>query len=236
MKTITRILLTMVLCVVAAFSAQAHAIWIESDVKGSPGQKHTVRVYYGEYETAELEKTSAWYSDLKNLELMVLAPDGTLQKASLADKGDFLEASFTPSLSGRYVVYTSHKTKELGGNTRYEFTSKVEVQVGKVEKSGVANLPFQLSLNPGKYTQGSKIEATLTQDNKPLSGKEVAVMGPEGWTKKIKTDDAGKILFNAEWKGRYVLEYGNMQKQTGEWHGKSFENTWQGLTTSVLIQ
>ncbi len=236
MKAIYYFLLTITGFFTGIQLTEAHAVWIESAPNGTKAKEHVVRVYYGEYEAKMFEKTADWYSDLRELEVLVLQPDQSKVKLQLTDKGEFLETTFTPDQAGTYLISTSHATKELGGTMRYEFTSQVAVKVGKGSGFKHGTLPYQLFTAPEKYTRGSKVEISLTKDGQPLVDQDIVVMSPEGWSKTYKTDAEGKIVAEAFWKGVYVVEFGHTTDVNETWHGKPYSQNWQGLTTSFLAE
>lgn len=61
----------------------AHALWIETNATGKTGQTQEVRLYFGEYAQNERDELSKWRSDLKDLTLWLINPDGTKEKLSV---------------------------------------------------------------------------------------------------------------------------------------------------------
>lgn len=214
---------------------QAHAIWIESNPVGIKNQSHTIRVYYGEYATGEIEKTKDWYSDLNQLKLNLVDSENKVE-LKLTDKGDYLEASFVPAKDGIYQIFVSHPAKELGGTTRYEFLAQSQIQVGK--DAGYAAIPlaahfiFQNKI----FKTNDVVEIQLLRGNSPVANKEVLVMSPNGWSKNYKTDSQGKIKAEAIWAGTYVIENSHMADQSGTWNDKTYNKNWQGLTASFQVK
>lgn len=217
-------------------SAWAHAIWIEAAPTGTKGKQHTVRVYYGEYEHAQIEKTTEWYSDLSRLEVYLIQPDQSRTKLALADKGEYLEAQFIPGSEGTYTIYTSHIAKDLWEQKRFQFSSSVAVQVGKKQNQPKQVAAYQLSASPGQYARNNRVDLVLTKQGSPLAGKEVAIMAPKGWVKKLTTDDKGNISFEAGYAGGYVIEFGENVEENGDWDGKPFKDTWQTVTTNIVVR
>ncbi|MBX3255831.1 MAG: hypothetical protein KF862_16980 [Chitinophagaceae bacterium] len=234
MKAISVILVCMMAMVTSSVSA--HAIWVESSPLGAKGKQQIVRVYYGEYEHGVIEKTTGWYSDLNQLELYVLQPDQSRTKLSLTNKGEYLEASFTPATEGTYTIYTSHVAKDLWEEKRFQFSSSVVVQVGKDQSPSESIAAYCLSASARQYTRGNKVTVTLTKKGSSLADKEVTIMAPQGWVKKIKTDAQGNVSFDAGYTGIYVIEFGENLEESGDWGGKPFKDTWQTVTTSVAIR
>ncbi|MBX2923214.1 MAG: DUF4198 domain-containing protein [Chitinophagaceae bacterium] len=217
-------------------SVFAHAIWIESSSVGVKGKQQTVRVYYGEYEHAQIEKTTAWYSDLNKLEVYIVQPDQSRTKLSLTDKGEWLEASFIPATEGTYTLYTSHVAKDLWEEKRFQFSSSVMVQVGKNQNPPAGIPAYCLSAAARQYTQGNKITVALSKQGSALADKEVTIMAPQGWVKKMKTDAQGSLSFDAGFAGIYIIEYGQNEEEAGNWNGSAYKETWQTVTTSVAVK
>lgn len=221
-------------------SSSAHAIWIEAAPTASKGKQHTVRVYYGEYEHAQIEKTSDWYSDLSRLEVWLVHPDQSRTKLALADKGDYLETQFVPGSEGTYAIYTSHIAKDLWEQKRFQFSASVLVQVGKKQlrpEQASEQLPaYRLSASPGRVDKNNRVTLVLTKQGMPLADKEVTVMAPAGWVKKITTDAKGNLSFDAGYAGVYVVEFGENVEESGDWDGQPFKDTWQTVTTSIVAR
>ncbi len=214
----------------------AHAIWIESSPVGVKGKQQTVRVYYGEYEHAQIEKTTAWYSDLNKLEVYLVQPDQSRTKLSLTDKGESLEASFIPATEGTYTIYTSHIAKDLWEEKRFQFSSSVMVQVGKNQNPAASVPAYGLSAAARQYIQGDKVTVTLSKQGSALTDKEVTIMASQGWVKKHKTDAQGSVSFDAGLAGIYIIEYGQNEEEAGNWNGNPYKETWQTVTTSVAVK
>lgn len=217
-------------------SVFAHAIWIESSPAGVKGKQQTVRVYYGEYEHAQIEKTTAWYSDLNKLEVYIVQPDQSRTKLSLTDKGEWLEASFIPATEGTYTLYTSYVAKDLWEEKRFQFSSSVMVQVGKSQNLPASVPAYGLSAAARQYTQGNKVSVKLSKQGSALADKEVTIMAPQGWVKKIKTDTQGNLSFDAGFAGIYIIEYGQNEEEAGNWNGSAYKETWQTVTTSIAVK
>lgn len=235
MNYVKQLLVAMIILFGGNQMVQAHAIWIESNPVGIRNQSQTIRVYYGEYASGEIEKTKDWYSDLNKLKLSLVHSESQLE-LELVDKGDYLETSFAPSKDGVYHVTVSHPAKELGGTTRYEFLAQSQIQVGQ----GVASSAVPLSahfLFPNKvFKTNDQIEIQLLRGTNPVADEEILVMSPNGWSKSYKTDKQGKIKAEAIWPGTYVIENSHMADQSGNWNDKTYNKNWQGLTASFQVK
>ncbi|GAA4319810.1 hypothetical protein GCM10023149_18730 [Mucilaginibacter gynuensis] len=216
----------------------AHALWIETNTTGKARQAHEVKVFYGEYATNERDEVSKWYSDVKDFTLWLTAPGKEKVKLTTTPGSNFYSATFTPEGNGIYVISVVHEAKELGGTTKYEFSSLANVAVGPIKTVDLAAIPNNLKIAVAEaknYKLNAPVQLKAVLNNKPLANKPVTVFSPAGWTKEFTTDENGAITFTPAWPGRYVLEVSHNEKTTGDHYGKSFTATWQGATSSFEV-
>lgn len=235
MKHKSKYLLLSILMILSGFSAFSHALWIETHPKAIKNNLHDVKIFYGEYAAQEIEPVDEWYSDVRDFKIVLTTP--SQQKIDLSTEAatDHFKTSFIPKEDGIYLLSIVHPAKDLGGSTKYEFSSVALVSVGQAI-APLADLPFYIHVQPKLFKKGQVIEAIVLQNGKPVSGAELLVMGQEGWSKTWKTDAAGKISFPGIWKGKYVLETSISNDEIGQWHDKSYKRIWHGATTSILVQ
>ncbi len=234
MKTIvyTTFLILFTLCSKAIF---AHALWIETNSLGTKGQAHEVKVYYGEYASQEIDPVDKWYSDVKEFTIWLTTPNQEKIQLQKNPAADYIASSFVPTEEGVYTLTIAHAAKDLGGTTKYEFSSTALVAVGEGTLQPL-DLSLYVQVPPTIYSKDGVVDAVVIQNGQPLADAEVSVMSGEGWTKVFKTNTAGKISFPAIWKGNYVVEASHVEKKEGVWHEKPFKRTWQGATTFVQVQ
>lgn len=237
MKRITSFIAIIAMYIGICMDANAHAVWIQSDTKAIKNKNHEVTIFYGEYASAEFDSTHKWYSDLKNMEVWLVSPTQRKTKLVLSDRNTHMSTSFTPDEDGTYYLTLVHGTKELGGTTKYEFSSMLSITCGVVKKelTSAPTLPLSIRALSNHLLLNKEIELEVKKGNEVFANAEVVIMSPQGWTKTIKTNAEGKVLFVPEWKGRYVIESTNNSKENGEWYGKAYNRTWQGSTTSIVI-
>lgn len=217
----------------------AHALWIETKTQGKIGQAEEVKIYYGEYATNEREEISKWYSDVKEFSLWLSAPGKEKVKLTTTAGSNFFSASFTPDKEGLYILTVSHEAKELGGTTKYTFSSVATVNVGKLNAIEQQQLPntLKVAVNEAKiYKVNAPVNLKAVLDGKPLANKHISVFTPQGWSKEFTTDANGVVAFEPLWPGRYVLEVSNFEKVAGEHNGKKYEAAWQGATSSFEVE
>lgn len=235
MKTLLLFLALVAAGLGGARTAAAHAIWIESGAKATKHKAHEVRIFYGEYPEGQLEPTAKWYSDLKTLEVWVTGPGQQRTKLTLTDAATHLVGSFTPGQDGLYYLSTVHAAKELGGTTKYEFSSVAPVLVGSAAATAAPKAPLAVVVTPQEHKANELVEVQVWKDGQAFKDAKVELMSPEGWVKTVKTDANGKVTFTPKIKGSYVLEASDYQKQDGQWHEKPYTHSWQGSTTRILI-
>jgi uncharacterized GH25 family protein len=216
----------------------AHALWIETTTTGKIGQSHEVKIYYGEYASNEREETAKWYSDVKTFSLWLTTPGQEKVRLNTKEGDNFYGATFTPEKDGVYTLTVVHEAKELGGTTKYEFSSIASVAVGKTTEINLSTITnsLKVSANEAKvFKNNTAVQIKAELNGKPLSNKHIAVFSPEGWAKEYTTDENGNIFFKPLWPGRYVLEVSNSEKTTGDHHGKTYSAIWQGATSSFEV-
>jgi uncharacterized GH25 family protein len=220
-------------------SSNAHALWIESSPYGTLNQPHEVKVYYGEYVTNERDDIEKWYSDVKDFTLLLYVPGKEPVKVELTNKGDHFSGSFQPTVQGTYFLSVVKAPKDLGGNTKYEFSSLMAVTVGKSGKLDYSPLknPLQVELlNARPIKKGASLQAKVTSAGQAVPNAKVSVFSSTGWGKEFVADAAGIITFDALWSGAYVLEASTFVEKAGEHEGKPYASSWQGSTTFLQVK
>ena len=216
--------------VFTATAASAHALWIETNASGKTGQSQEVKIFYGEYAENERDSVAKWYSDIKQLTLWLIAPNGEKTKLDCTPGILHLSATFTPSMEGNYILSISHNTKDFPGTMRYQFNTNASVTVGK---------PTQHSFNGNGIhvtatAQNGKVAIKTYLNGTPAANMHVEVVSPEGWRKTFVADKNGELIFTPTWKGRYMLEITDTEKKPGTLAGKSYESTWRCSTNSFV--
>jgi len=237
MKIYKSLLFTL-LAIFSANQLSAHALWIETNTIGKAGQQHEIKIFYGEYVNNEKEKIEKWYSDVKEFTLWLTAPGKEKVKLNTVAKDDYFSANFTPEKDGVYFITVAHEAKDLGGTTKYEFSSVATVAVGKsnaVDLNSVSNSLKVSTADAKVYKANAPVQLKAVLNGKPLANKHVSVFSPEGWGKEFTTDANGVINFSPIWPGRYVVEASNFVKNGGEHNGKEYKAEWQGATSSFEV-
>lgn len=218
----------------------AHALWIETENNGKAGVAHEVKVFYGEYAEGEIEPLEAWYSDVKEFELWLVAPNGKKTLLERTPQANHYLATFTPSHEGTYTLAISHSARDLGGKYLYQFNTSAQVLVGQ-EAGGadIGSIHNELLVVPDKLAsvkQNKLIKGRVFFKGKPAAEISLEVASPTGWTRKLKTDEHGFFAFEALWEGAYLLEASFTEKVSGEHHGQVYENFWRCGTVMVEVR
>ena len=237
MRRIIYLIVIMLGTAVFAQTADAHAIWIESNTTAKKNSTHPVKIVYGDYAEGVIEPTSKWYSDLGTLEVWVTSPSKKKTKLALTNADDHLASSFVTDEDGLYLITTVHATKDLGGTTKYEFSSVAPVLSGKANADFSAiSETLSVTVKPKVFKAGEVVELQVRNGIDPFANATVQVMSPQGWVKTIKTDDKGLISFTPRLKGDYIIEASEHKKDAGEWNGKQHTHVWKGSTAHLLVQ
>ena len=239
MKRIRAFLLTLVAICMSA-SVFAHALWIETEGIGKAGVSHEVKVFYGEYAQNERDVTSKWYSDVKDLSLWIVGPDGQKAKLNTTLGDNVANASFTPEKDGQYTLMVSHEAKDLAGTTKYQFLTSATVHVGKpaatVNAEAISN---ELKIFPSaalshQVNKAVKLKVMHKGVLKPEAS--INVFSPAGWSQVLISGADGETTFTPIWPGKYVVEVTDYQKAKGDHNGKPYEAVWQGSTYSFDVK
>ena len=221
-------------------SVLAHALWIKTEAVGKKGQKQLVTVLYSEPDE-DPEKLADWYSDVKEFELWLVAPDGKKTKLATAAGEDRYTAAFTPDQDGVYTLFTGKSAKDLGGTTVYQFNASALVTVGNIQKG---NNPALNTNDLAVYTDPLKVHKanspmklkTLVNGEKPADKLYISVTSPTGWTKSIATDENGEAEFSPLWPGSYAIEVSKSWKEQGTHYDKEYKAIWRCATITVDVK
>jgi len=207
----------------AALPASAHYIWIERQDDGR------ARLYFGEYQDNEREKSGGRLDEIRNPRAWFLDRHGRrreLQAAKLADHFDL----------GPVRVPAAVLAEDSG----YEVRDWTRLGFGVVKPLFYARYA---ALGPA-----SAREPQLTLDIVPLNAQrlrvtfrgsllakaKVMVYAPNTWLQERRTDERGEVSIATPWPGQYVIEVTHLERQPGQFDGKSYENLRHRMTLSVL--
>jgi len=229
-----------ILTLLMAFSASivfAHSLWIETAGSGKAGQAQNVKLFYGEYGQNEKDEFSKWHSDLPELTLWLIAPDGKKEKLVLTKGTNFLEASFTPQKDGAYTLAVSHKSKDLSGTYQLEFLASASVSVGKsaITADAAANTNELKVLPVGDTKVNKPVSVKVWLKGVSKAGLTVLLFSPVKWGQELVTDADGSVTFTPLWPGKYMIEATASTPGAGEYKGNKYTGLWQGATYTFEV-
>lgn len=218
----------------------AHALWIKTDATGKKGQNQLVTVLYAEPDESP-EKLEDWYSDVKEFDLWLVAPDGKKVKLVTTPGEDRFTAAFTPDLDGVYTLFAGKSAKDLGGTTVYQFNASALVTVGNVQKGNDPTVNtndlavYADPLKVNKVNSPMKLKV-LVDGEKPADKLYISISSPTGWTRSVATDDKGEAEFTPLWPGSYAIEVAKSWKEQGTHYDKEYKAIWRCATITVDVK
>jgi len=200
----------------------AHAIWIETPQQGQKGTSHQIKVFFGEFGTEDISKTSDWLSDLDQFELQLNHPDGRQTQIAYKANGDHFIANFTPQMDGVYTI-TLHKiASEIYYGYKLDYMATAFVQVGNTGTFNGQQLPIGLRFDKTDARVGEPVDLSILFNQDLTGEKEITVISPNTWTKKMYTDDQSKTSFTPLWSGKYLVETSVTDKSKGVHNGREY--------------
>lgn len=217
----------------------AHAFWIETSPSGKKGKTQEVRIYFGEYADKDITPVADWFSDTRDYTLTLITPDKKEIKLTSAAAKDHFKASFTPDQEGVYTVVLQHTVKDLYNGKRLDYHSSAVVKIGAAttgDRPEHNSNPVSIyTAAKDIYKANAPVSLQTFFDKLPAGSKEVEVVAPNGWGKKLYTDSTGTASFTPIWPGRYMVEVANTEKKSGEHHGKSYDANWRCATYCIEV-
>jgi len=95
-------------------SASAHAVFIETSLKGIQGKSHAIKIVYGEPDEHEVISKWWWYKAGMEITLTLIKPDGSTSSLTTTAQDDHLLTSFIPDQDGMYHVSLKRDTERTG--------------------------------------------------------------------------------------------------------------------------
>ncbi|MFA4870437.1 MAG: hypothetical protein WC623_19735 [Pedobacter sp.] len=216
MKRILKQILLLTLYSGISIAASAHAVFIETALKGNKGKAHTIKVVYGEPDEHEEISKWWWYKEGTVVKLTLTKADGSKEILKLTPQNNALVATFTPDQDGVYHVAIQHETeRKTGAKSQYQINAHASIQVGNSKKGNLAtNVGNALVVYPAQDLLNNKKEVALTlyENGKPAVKAFFQIISPNGWIKWIETDQNGVARFIPEWKGKYFAEGSKKEK------------------------
>ena len=189
-------LLAILLLLLTCGWSQAHALYIDTPTQGKTGKVQQVKIYYSEFADGTEENVADWYSDVTDLQLWLIHPDGGKTQWETTAKEDHFTASFTPVTKGTYRLEISHTAEDPGEKTAYQFNTFAEIHVGNKATelpltTGGPDL-YLLEKPQSKKNSGSKPFITYFKGQK--KGRvAVTLFLPSGETKEVMSNEDGLL-------------------------------------------
>lgn len=220
----------------ASLNTFAHAIWIETDGKGTKGKAQAVKVFFGQFSDGKPDSTAKWFSNIRDIQLFVTAPDGTRTPLALKQQTDHYTAEFTPWLTGVYLLSISHTVAALyrEGMLEYYATASVAVDTkgyGDLSKAtALAIAP--LTNDPKKNTD---LSANVFFNQATVPGVKVILDSRSNWTKTENSDAGGSVTYTPPASGRYMLEAIHYEDKTGTHNSKPYKKITHVVTHCIMV-
>lgn len=230
MKTLQLLLV----CLLLTTKTFAHFYWLETNPNGKINEPQDIKVFFGEYSTNEIEKTtgSVYQNNAKKFMLFIIDSHGNKTALKTIPKDNHYLATFTPKENGVYTVVLDNPNYEVLDFTKYDYgifkpnyQSITQLKVGDAAVGKAPNLnPKSITIAPVAIN-ASTAKLQVLFKNKPLPNSEVTLFY-NNQSEKIKTNQEGIITFSKIPNQKYILEATHEDKQKGAYNGKIFQFTW----------
>lgn len=220
-----------------SFSTFAHAIWIETNATGNKGKQQEVKVFLGEYSSGKPDSLKNWFSNMRDIKLMLTTPNGNNKILSLTPSTDHYTTNFVPSEDGAYILSITHTVADIYGETKIEYYAAATVQVNSTN-FGILPKATLLALKPSKaqYHINQSIGIQVWYEQKPLAAAKVVIDAPFGWSKTVDTDTSGNSKFTPLIPGKYMIEAIKNDKAIGSHFGKAYKTISHIVTYCIQVQ
>ncbi|RYY55348.1 MAG: hypothetical protein EOO09_10995 [Chitinophagaceae bacterium] len=194
-----------------------------------------VKIFFGEFGDMDITPTATWFSDISQFALVLVSPDGKETTLKATAKEQYYSASFTPDANGIYTLAMHHVVKQVYNGMVLDYNSSATVKVGTGEpklalsKNVIAVLPSVKA----NYAINQQVSVQAFFEGKPAGNKELEVVAPNGWVKKLYTDSLGFASFIPLWSGKYNVEYTSTEKKTGAHQSAPYES-WYYCSTMII--
>jgi len=233
-----KIILFIALFTLSVSSAFAHALWIETASTGKKGQAQEVKIFFGEYTTSDISATKKWFSNLKDFNLVLTAPDGTTTQLKATVDSSFYKTSFTPNQDGTYLLSIVHIVKDLYQNAKLQYYAFSSVTVGNGSINKFYPADASLTIRPSKLVLSANESAAhqLIFNKAPLAKERITIISPDKKKLELETANDGQFNFNPTQKGGYFLEAFAEDKTPGKFDGKDYEKVWHVVTYYTTVK
>jgi hypothetical protein len=257
-KTLLTIAATGVLTLATPGLALAHFLWVEVEPRWELGRNGEIHVYFGEPHEFLREEAGGRLDQHDGLRAWVIGPKGTKTEVAVKKEINRFVGAFAPTAPGRHQVLVTSPNHSVVDLTRYGrgvvkpfFSARAQFLVfdrGRLsereeevrEFAPLDLVPVTRALDPLKGTivsrAGSEVVVRAILDGRPLAGRRVNALAPNGWLKELPaTDSWGVTSFSPPWPGRYVLVILAEDRTPGRFHGKAYEVLEHRASLSILV-
>jgi uncharacterized GH25 family protein len=229
-------LLLFIILLLPGVQVLAHAIWIETNQKGVKGKQQEVSIFFGEYADNERDSVAKWFSNLRDMQLFLTAPDGAKTKLDLRAVVDHYAAAFTPGSEGVYTLSVSHTVADIYGETKIEYYAVASVFVNSTDTRSLPATTL-LAIQPGAETTNNKPVSVNVYNNQTLlPGAKVVIASPAGWERTLYTNQQGAVSFTPLVTGRHMLEAVRVDKTPGTHGGKAYKSVTHLVTYCIDVK
>lgn len=223
----TRTFIALALGLAAATASHAHQVWLEPDGQGA-------KLYFGEF-GENLREASPGLLD------KFVKPVGRRLSAQGAEALPLRKTANGFAIAGRAAPGEPLVAEE----TAYPISERRQgdqVIRGLYVPAArlVADLAKQspsltLDLVPTGQAMKGGAELQAFYKGQPLPKAKVVVVTASGWSRELRTDDAGRLTVGLPWQGTYVLELSHTDTAGGERGGEKWDRG-SFVTSLTLVQ
>ncbi len=214
----------------------AHTVWIETELGGKVNKKHEIKVFFGEIEKPT--PTAKWFSDIKDLELRIISPSGKVSVIKeKTQQENYYSSFFTPMEKGVYTISVKHLVKDTFKKMKITYHSVAFMSTDASNnhvKMGVSPLEMVVEHPQHKLNKENKLQFLFNGEAK--SKHKVKIVSDNGWEQNVMTNVKGEVKFEPLWKGKYLVEFVNSQKEEGLHNEQPFNTDYQMWTYYVHVK
>ncbi len=193
--------------------AYAHYIWIERE-------SSTARVYYGEIQEGEREKSPGKLDKIQGLRVYAADKKGQNKKVKNTKTAEF----FVAEVGKAELVIAASLDVPVVDMKKYNWGMVKPMYYARHgAQSATAEVRPAQTLDIVPVAGGQNVFQVFF-NGKPLKGEKLMVYAPNTWAKEYKTDAEGKVRLETPWAGQYVLEVIHTDKSQGKFEGKDYES------------
>ncbi|WP_111309939.1 DUF4198 domain-containing protein [Confluentibacter sediminis] len=236
-----KIILTALLIVFTTSQMFAHYLWIETNKTGMVGVEQDVKIYYGEYTYGEIEKVNGEaFPKVKNFTLWIIDEKGNRTTMETTAFEDYYLAKFKPAKNGTFTIALNNNEIDVLDYTKYNFGifkthyhATAKIQVGQTDSETLAVNEIGITIKDVSKNK-DQIKLQVLFKNKLLPENEVHIYVSDLWSKTLKTDEKGFILFKLPWDTKYIIEATIKEEVPGTYKGEAYQFIWHCGTYCIL--